>query len=221
MIQHLDAITWLENMPTQSVDLVVTDPAYESLEKHRARGTTTRLDNWFPIFKNEKFPLLFAHLFRVLRNDSHCYVLCDAETMFVVKPIAEAAGFKFWKPIVWDKMTIGMGYHYRARSEFVLFFEKGQRRLRSLSVADVLPFPRVRGGYPTQKPVELLSVLIEQSSDAGDIVIDPFAGSGSTGVAATKLGRIFAGCDVNENCGEIYRRRIVAEIEDTGEESNG
>ena len=59
-------------------------------------------------------------------------------TMFVAKPEAERAGFKFWKPLVWDKRTIGMGYHYRARCEFILFFEKGKRRLNDLGVADVL-----------------------------------------------------------------------------------
>jgi hypothetical protein len=49
--------------------------------------------------------------------------------MFVAKPIGEAAGFHFWKPLVWDKKAMGMGYHYRARYEFVLFFEKGKPKL--------------------------------------------------------------------------------------------
>ena len=62
--------------------------------------------------------------------------------MFVAKPEAESAGFKFWKPLVWDKRTIGMGYHYRARYEFILFFEKGKRRLNDLGIADVISVPR-------------------------------------------------------------------------------
>ncbi len=94
--------------------------------------------------------------------------------MFYIKPIAEQAGFKFWKPIVWDKVAIGMGYHYRARYEFILFFEKGKRKLANLSIPDVLEFKRVYRGYPTEKPVPLLETLIEQSSVAGDVVADPF-----------------------------------------------
>ena len=78
----------------------------------------------------------FAEIYRVLRRDSHFYLFCDQETMFVAKPIAEAAGFKFWKPLVWDKCSLGMGYHYRARYEFVLFFEKGKRKLRNLGIPD-------------------------------------------------------------------------------------
>lgn len=211
-----DAVEWLRGLPPESVDLVVTDPAYESLEKHRARGTTTRLkhsksssNDWFAIFPNARFEELFAEVYRVLRCDSHFYLLCDQETMFFAKPLAEAAGFKFWKPLVWDKCQIGMGYHYRARYEFVLFFEKGKRKLRNLGIPDVLEVPKVRDGYPTEKPVELLRTLIEQSSEPGDIVVDPFAGSGSTGEAALLSGRRFAGCDASERAVALSRSRML------------
>ncbi len=107
---HGDAVAWLRTLASESVDLLVTDPPYESLEKHRAIGTTTRLkhsksssNNWFAIFHNDRFPELFAEVHRVLKRDAHFYLYCDPETMFVAKPIAEAAGFKFWKPIIWDK----------------------------------------------------------------------------------------------------------------------
>ena len=69
----------------------------------------------------------FDAAYRVLKKHAHLYVFCDSETMFVAKPLGEAAGFKFWKPLIWDKRTIGMGYHYRARYETILFFEKGKR----------------------------------------------------------------------------------------------
>ena len=62
-------------------------------------------------------------------------------------------GFKFWKPLIWDKCTIGMGYHYRARYECILFFEKGKRKLNDLGIADIIEVPRIRGGYPAEKPV--------------------------------------------------------------------
>ena len=157
-----DAVSWLASRPGESVDLVITDPAYESLEKHRAIGTTTRLkhsksssNDWFKIFPNARFGELFREIYRVLRKDTHFYLLCDAETMFVAKPEAELAGFKFWKPLVWDKATIGMGYHYRARYEFILFFEKGKRRLNDLGIADIILVPRIRGGYPAEKPAEV------------------------------------------------------------------
>jgi site-specific DNA-methyltransferase (adenine-specific) len=212
-----DAVHWLRSLPSGSVDLVVTDPPYESLEKHRAIGTTTRLkhskassNDWFDIFPNERFPELFAEIHRVLKRDTHFYLFCDPETMFVAKPMAEAAGFRFWKPLIFDKVNIGMGYHYRARYECILFFEKGKRKLADLGVADIITAPRVRGGYPAEKPVAVSEVLVRQSSREGELVVDPFMGSASVGVAAIKQGRGFLGNDLCEEAVEVSRRRLVA-----------
>lgn len=206
----MDAVEWLEAQDPGSLDLIVTDPAYESLEKHRATGTTTRLTGeWFEIFRNERFPEFFAAAYRALSKNAHLYLICDQETMFHVKPIGEAAGFKWWKFLVWDKRKIGMGYHYRCRHEVICFFEKGKRKLNNLGTPDVLDFPRVDGGYPTEKPVELLRVLIEQSTQPGERVGDPFVGSGSTGEAAIRARRSFAGCDVKPSAVEAARVRLA------------
>ncbi len=214
-LSQQDAVDWLRDRPTESLDLLITDPAYESLEKHRAVGTTTRLkhskassNDWFKVFPNARFAELFVEVYRVLKRNTHFYLLCDAETMFVAKPEAERAGFRFWKPLVWDKRTIGMGYHYRARYEFILFFEKGKRRLNDLGIADVISLPRIHGGYPAEKPPELSEVLIGQSSGPGEIVADPFMGSGSVGVAATKLGRRFLGNDLNPHAVRLAAERL-------------
>ena len=212
-----DAVRWLRGQAAESIDLLITDPPYESLEKHRAIGTTTRLkhsksssNDWFAVFPNSRFPELFHEIYRVLRRNTHFYLFCDAETMFVAKPLAEQAGFRFWKPLVWDKVTIGMGYHYRARYEFILFFEKGKRRLSDLGTADVITVPRVRGGYPAEKPPDVSEVLIAQSSQPGELVADPFMGSGSVGVAATKLGRRFTGNDLNPEAVQVVATRLNA-----------
>lgn len=211
-----DAVAWLRTLPDESIDLVVTDPPYESLEKHRAIGTTTRLkhskassNDWFEIFPNARFGELFAEVFRVLRKNSHFYLFCDPETMFVAKPLAEEAGFKFWKPLIFDKVQIGMGYHYRARYECILFFEKGKRKLNDLGIADIITHPRVRNGYPAEKPTQVASVLIGQSTEPGALVIDPFMGSGSTGVAAVGLGRNFMGNDLCDEAVQITRARLL------------
>jgi site-specific DNA-methyltransferase (adenine-specific) len=215
-LAHGDAVAWLEALPDASIDLVVTDPPYESLEKHRAIGTTTRLkhskassNDWFSIFPNTRFPELFEQVYRVLKKDRHFYLFCDPETMFVAKPLAEQAGFKFWKPLIWDKKNIGMGYHYRARYECVLFFEKGKRKLRDLGIADIIQAPRINGGYPAEKPPQVSEVLITQSTDPGQLVIDPFMGSGSVGVAAIRNGRAFRGNDLCAEAIDITRARLV------------
>lgn len=217
-----DAVAFLRSLPNQSVDLIVTDPAYESLEKYRAIGTTTRLkhsksssNDWFEIFPNARFPELFREAMRVLKKNTHLYLFCDAETMFVAKPIAESKdiGFKFWKPLVWDKRVIGMGYHYRARYELILFFEKGKRKLKDLSIPDILEHPRIRNGYPSEKPSKISETLILQSSEPGDLVVDPFCGSGSVAVAARANGRRFAGCDVCDEAVKVTNERAAEAAE--------
>lgn len=214
-LHQQDAVDWLRSLPDASVDLIVTDPPYESLEKHRRIGTTTRLKNskassnvWFQIFPNDRFEDLFIECYRVLKNHRHFYLFCDAETMFVVKPIAELAGFRFWKPIVWDKQKIGMGYHYRSRYEMILFFEKGKRKLNDLSIADVIQYPRIFRGYPTEKPVPVSEILVRQSTQPGECIIDPFMGSGSIGLAALQQNRDFLGNDICREAVEISQTRM-------------
>jgi len=218
-----DATEWLRSLPDACVDLVVTDPAYSSLEKHRKIGTTTRLkvsdgssNAWFEVVPNEYFESFFREVYRVLKKDRHFYMMCDEETADIVKPVARAAGFTFWKSLVWAKvgsknrckLDPGLGYHYRAAKESILFFEKGKRKLNSLAVCDVLPVPKVRGAYPTEKPVELNRILIEQSTLPGEIVLDPFMGSGSAGEAALASGRSFWGNDLSDKSLAVARSRL-------------
>lgn len=214
-IENMDAFKWLASLEAESVDLVITDPPYESLEKHRAVGTTTRLkqsksssNTWFPIITNEELGGIVAEIYRILKKNTHFYMFCDNETMFYIKPIAEKLGFKFWKPIIWDKMKIGMGYHYRARYENILFFEKGKRKLNDLSIPDILECERIYKGYPTEKPVDLCEILVQQSTEPGELVIDPFMGSGPVAVASIRNSRRFMGSDLNKTAVKLSQCRL-------------
>jgi site-specific DNA-methyltransferase (adenine-specific) len=213
-----DAFELLGTLPDESVDLVVTDPPYESLQLHRARGTTTRLTtNWFHTVPNARLPELFAAVHRVLRRDRHFYLFCDEATADVIKQqqgIGEErlpngarrakAGFVYWKEIVWAKTTLdgtrirgGTGYHYRAASERILFFEKGKRPLADLAIPDVLLAPRSSVPGPAVKPNAVVRTLILQSSVPGEMVVDPFAGTGVVGVESRAHGRRFLLGDID------------------------
>lgn len=232
LLRQMDATEFLLSLEPGSVDLIVTDPAYASLEKHRAKGTTTRLkvsdgssNVWFPVVENAYFVNFLAACYQALKKNAHLYFYCDKETMFVVKPMAEAVGFKWHNIITWDKMKIGMGYHYRSRCEYVLFFEKGKRKLSDLGMPNVfdwredpkgfvLECERIRNGYPTEKPVGVSNKLITQSSEPGDLVVDPFMGSASVGEAALRLGRRFMGSDV----ADLAMRTAVARLDRVADE---
>lgn len=199
-IYQSDALEALRRMPAGSVDCVITDPAYCSLEKHRTVGTTTRLTTaWFPVVPNDYYVPLFAELMRVTAKNAHFYCFCDAETDMHIRLAAQSTGWVFWNALTWDKQRMGMGYHYRRQKEHILFFEKGKRGLNyPTSIPDILGCSAVRGGYPTEKPVELAQLLILQSTKEGETVLDPFMGSAFVGAAAQRTSRCFVGVDVSE-----------------------
>jgi site-specific DNA-methyltransferase (adenine-specific) len=162
---------------------------------------------------------LARHFYRVLRPDRHAYIFCDWEASSALTVAGKAAGFRTWTPLVWDKVKIGMGYHYRSQYELILFWEKGRRRLRDLGVSNVVSCPRVHGGYPTEKPQPVIEVLVRQSAPDEDVqgslfggrrplVVDPFCGSGTTARAAIACGCDFAGCDVVEEAVALARQGL-------------
>lgn len=213
-VRLMDAIDFLKTIPDLSVDLIYTDPHYQSKEKWRT-GSGARLKGAkFTVFPNDRFPELIAECQRVLKKPGHLYIHSDEETRDILKPIIEAAGLKYHKVLVWNRMAIGMGYHWRATYEFILFAEKGKKLLNNLGLGDIFAFKRLKGPkfYPTQKPLELAEMIIENSSNKGDVVCDPFMGSGTTGVAAIRGGRTFLGCDLATKAVNRTTKRLTKEV---------
>lgn len=238
-IKLTDAMQGLGALASGSVDLIVTDPAYSSLEKWRDMGTTTRLkkskqssNSWFPTVENSYFGPFFEECYRVLRKGTDIYVMCDEVTGDVLKPMMHEVGFELRKSLIWWKVgkevevpcehcgnvlthmnkpgVPGMGYPYRSQWEMILLGRKGKRPApEDKSVRNVLPVPWIksRSAYPTEKPVALCEILIKQSSSAGELVLDPFAGSGSCGEAAHNLGREFLGFDVQQDSLDYFEAR--------------
>lgn len=179
-------------MANASVDLVVTDPPY-----HLERGTTY-FQNWFPELDDSEWPEILAQLYRVLRQDRHCYVFCDRRTLPLFDAAAAAARFRVHPPLVWDKDWLGLGGGaWRSQYEFIGWYEKGSRVGNSRTQSNVIRARRPHRGYPTEKPLPVLRTLIEQASQAGELVLDPFCGSGNVGDAARALRRRALLCDVS------------------------
>lgn len=238
-MEKTGALEGLRALSDNSVDLVVTDPPYDTLEKHREVGTTTRLkkskqssNEWFETVDFDYLFEVFKEVFRVLKKPSHLYVMCDEETADVLKPRLRNIGFDQRKSLIWEKVgkieqvncpncgahvternrpgTPGMSYPWRSCYEMILFFEKGKRpAAEDRSQRNVLKVPWIKGpgAYPTEKPVNLLERIIAQSSHEGDLVLDPFAGSGSCGEASFNLNRNFLGFDVEDRAVARFKER--------------
>jgi site-specific DNA-methyltransferase (adenine-specific) len=186
-----DAREFLPSLPGGSADLIVTDPPYVF-----DRGDTYFAE-WFEELDDEAWPQIFAELHRVLHPNSHAYVFADRRVRPLFESSAQGAGFRAHQALIWDKGSIGLGQSvWRPQHEYICFFSKGSRAGNSKSLGDVLRAPRPRG-YPTEKPLAVLKTLIAQSSDRGELVLDPFCGSGNVGRAARDLGRRALLCDID------------------------
>ena len=220
MILNEDALVAIKNIPNNSIDLIFTDPPYWTLNKWREIGTTTRLggnrdenkrdtSKWFKTIDESELFEFMCECFRVLKMDRHACIMCDGQTLKWVLGYAEESGFNYYKPIVWDKVSIGMGYHFRCKHEYIVLLDKGKnRKPKNLSLSDIITIPMIKGGYPTEKPIELSKIFISEFTDENDIILDPFMGSGSTIIAAKELKRDYIGFDINEEAYKIVEQRI-------------
>jgi DNA modification methylase len=135
---------------------------------------------------------------------------------------AQGAGFKVAQRIVWNKDMLSMGdlRYFGSMTEDILFCVKGTHLLRWQGrEGNIWRVPRggmmakdlPRGGgwrHPTQKPVDLFKRIVRYSSDANDLVVDPFTGSGAACVAAQQLHRRFVGCDISETFAAVAQTWI-------------
>ena len=205
---HLgDCLEWLPTLPSGSVDAVITDPPYGV--DYRGRWNS----EWHKIANDARLGWLrewACQLARACASDA--FVCC-----FYGWPHADAflaafraAGFRPTTHLVFIKNQIGLGYHTRGQHEQAYLFAKGSPR-PSVVDSDVLPWTRVlRAEHPTQKPLDAIRPLVERFCPAGGLVLDPFMGSGTTGVACVELERRFVGCEVDPSYHAVAARRIAA-----------
>jgi len=218
-IRVQDCVEFLRDLPDESVDLIVTDPAYSGMNQHmrfghgRIVGHYGKPDNarWFHEFSDDpaSYAVFLGECRRVLRQDRHVYIMFDSFSMLslgaLVRDFFDVKGV-----VVWDKVHLGMGHYFRRRHEQIVFASKGKRKVSRRDLPDVWAVPRVhRAAYPTQKPVRLFELMIEASAEPGFVVCDPFCGSGSSAVAAVRFGCEFAGADIDPRAVEISRDRLT------------
>lgn len=157
---------------------------------------------------SEIMPLMAACL-----DQGHAYFMVNNRYVAEAENTALAAGFRFHNWLVWDKSTGTPNRWYMKNCEFTLFVFRGKGRyINDCGSRQLIRCPNVMNGvHETQKPVELFEHYIGNSTDVGDVVLDPFMGSATTGIAAINLGRKFIGIEKDERHFENAVRRIQNE----------
>lgn len=131
----------------------------------------------------------------------------------LVNALEPTTGFKYKMLLIWDKGVPGMGdidCNWGCGHELILYCKRGRREMpyRRSGIIHADKLGSKEHVHPTEKPVPLIERLIEMSTSPGDLVVDPFSGSGSTSVAAQRLGRDSVGIELDENYVNVARRRL-------------
>ena len=204
-----DCFELLQYIPDESVDMVLTDPPYGMNFQSDHRKTKyekikgdSNLD-WLDDFVND--------IYRVSKPNTAHYVFCSFHHVDKFKQAIEKK-FKVKNILTWVKNNTSMGDlkgDFAPKTEFIIFFHKGRKLINGKRDPNVLEFKRTRNEFhPTQKPVDMTEYLIGKFSDEGDLILDPFMGSGTTGVACLNTNRRFIGMELDETYFNIAKERI-------------
>ena len=214
----------------KKVDMIFTDPPYKVTSRGNAGNSGGMLQKDInrkgQVFTHNNIEIedYLPKFYKVLKESGHCYIMTNHKniTHFLNvintwKDDETKEGFKFIKSLIWDKGNKIMGQYYMSQFEYILFLRKGKGvKINNCGTSDLLSIPnkKTKGKdglnlHDTEKPVDLTNILIENSSDIGQIVFDPFMGIGGCGVSCEKLGRKFIGIELDKKYYDIARERIA------------
>ena len=228
-----DCLEVMKSIADGSVDCAVIDPPYKIVAGgcrkvakdndcagifNRRKDSNKRTD-WADgartgkMFKHNdiKFEHWLPELYRVMADKSHIYLMINSRNLAELQNKAEHAGFKFQNLLIWDKGNVTPNKWYMQGFECILMLRKGgAKNIADMGTSNILKVPNIIGSkkHPSEKPVELLEIMINNSTDEGDTVIDMFMGSGSTGAAAINLNRRFIGLELDPEYFKIAEERI-------------
>lgn len=215
---HGDCLEEMAKLEDGSVDMVLTDPPY----KMTKRGNSCR-PNWMrdnmgdTVFNNPLVAIKdwLIECYRVL-NDGHIYIFTNTVSLQETLNEATTVGFKLHNILVMIKDTGMPNRWYYKQTELILFMRKGKAKpINDYTSRDTMNviMPKKKDGklHITQKPLSIIEKLVSNSSNEGDMVLDPFMGSGTTGLACKNLGRDFIGIELDAEYFQIAKDRIGVE----------
>lgn len=221
-----DCVLVLRHVQDKSVDCIIADPPYGTNVQDLAGASDRayRADSHFddsPVLAKSVIEAALPEFKRVLKENGHMYVFFGITEYPWLYPLL----VKFFGddvdpiPLVWckGKERWGTGdweHKYARQYEGIFFIYSKHRRLTQVHGNIIGPFPGEDVTYTAQKPINMLSELISQSTNEGELVLDPFAGGGSVGVAAVQLNRKFFLVEQNESMYKLAKTRVQKALEE-------
>lgn len=204
LVINANCIDAMRTFNRGSVDFILTDPPYVTRFRDRQGRTVANDDN------GRWLRPAFNQMHRVLKDGGFCVSFYGWNKVDLFMDAWKGAGFRVVGHIVFRKRYASSARFVRYEHEQAYLLAKGNPTLPEHPIPDVLDFPYTGNKlHPTQKPVEALRPLIEAFSKPGDLVLDPFCGSGSTLAAAQKLGRDWTGIEMDSNHHSTASKRLA------------
>lgn len=213
-----DCLEVIKEIEDEGIDLIVTDPPYKIVKGGctnkavKYSGTSHyELKNGTLFNKNEiNFNDWIPKLYDKIKDGGHVYIMCNDRNMREVLNVAHESKFKLLNILTWKKTKHNPNRYYLKNSEFIIMLRKGKAvNINNMGTYQVLEVPNVdKKTHPSEKPVDLMKILVENSSKLNDVVFDPFMGTGSVGVACMNANRKFIGVELDEKYFEIAKQRI-------------
>ncbi len=238
-----DCLEEMKTIPDETVDLVVTDCPYHivgggctndavkigryieptgilsrRVSKRQMDTDAVGYTKQGKLFEHNdiEFSEWLPEVYRVLKDGTHCYIMINPRNLKDLWQSAEDVGFEFQNLLVWDKGNATPNKYYLQCYELILMLRKGPaRNINNMGEKNILRIPNIIGDkhHPTEKPVRLMQVMVENSTNENDLVLDPFMGSGGVGIACKYGNRRFIGIEIDEKYFAIARQRIESDFD--------
>ena len=212
---NADCFDAMKEIPDGVIDMIWTDPPYRIIsggtKSKLAAGWNTSVlsKNDGKIFENNDVSIIqyMKEFFRLLKNESHCYVMTNNLNLKELLISAEQAGFSFHNLLVWRKNNCTANRWYMKEMELICFFyKKPAKPINNMSSKQIFEFDNPRNkNHPTEKPYQLVKHYILNSSCEDELVLDPFGGYGATAIAAINTNRKWVCIEINS---EYYDKAI-------------
>lgn len=211
-IHNTDCLQFIKTLPDCSIDLVCTDPPYGIDYQSNQRTVSKKFDKLENDNNSSRLDV-YSEFYRVLKDDCVAVVFCSfknyAEDYFRLAEL-----FDIKNVIVWNKGGGGIGDLVHSLStdyELAIVSHKGMCPIRGKRDGSVWSEGKVNANtmlHPTEKPLEIIKRIVDKFSDEGQLVLDPFLGSGTTAVACKTMKRNYIGCEISKDYYEMAQKRI-------------
>jgi adenine-specific DNA-methyltransferase len=201
-----DCIQVMRQIPEESVDCIVTDPPYLCRFQSRDGRTVVNDD------RDDWLEPAFTQMYRVLKPNRFVVSFYGWHRVDAFFAAWKAAGFRPVGHLVFAKRYASKERFVAYTHEAAYLLAKGEPAKPHMMLRDVLQWQYTRNErHPTEKPLMSIMQLIQAFSHPGDIVLDPFVGSGTTAVAAKKLSRRYIGIDIEPVYAQQAQERVRRE----------